>query len=113
MASQRIFSSAILTVISLMMASLYLQSPYQLWILMAGIGLITGSVYKIGQRHVITGFGIGIAINLIREVFMYGPAIVEVTGLVYAAGYLFAVATTISVRTLIIKFTKPEEPVTT
>jgi hypothetical protein len=89
-----------------MVASLYLQSPYQLWMLMAGLGLITGAVYKVGQRHVITGFGIGITITLFREVFTYGAGIIEITGLVYAAGYLFAVATTLTVRMLILKFTK-------
>jgi hypothetical protein len=89
-----------------MVASLYLQSPYQLWILMASLGLITGVVFKIGQRHVITGFGIGITITLFREVFTYGAGIIEITGLVYAAGYLFAVATTLTVRTLLVKLSK-------
>lgn len=106
MPTQRILSAALLTAISLMVASLYLSSPYQVWLLMAGVGAITGIAYRVGQRHVITGFGIGIAMTLVREALMYGPQMIELTGLVYAAGYLFAVATTISLRTLIIKFSK-------
>jgi hypothetical protein len=106
MPTQRIFTTAVLTVISLMIASMYLQSPYQLWLLMAGLGLVTGAAFKTGQRHVITGFGIGITITLFREVFMYGAVIIEITGLVYAAGYLFAVATTLAVRGLMLKFSQ-------
>lgn len=109
MPTQRIFSAAVLITIALMIAGLYLQSPFQLWLLMAGVGLITGVAYRTGQRHVVTGFGFGIAITLIREALMYGPQMIEVTGLVYAAGYLFAVATTVTARTLILKLTKPKE----
>ncbi|EAR07846.1 hypothetical protein [Reinekea blandensis] len=106
MPMQRIFPTTILTLLCLFAAGLWLQSPYQLWILMALLGLVTGTVFLTGQRHVITGFGLGIAITLLREIGMYGPGIIEVTGLVYAAGYLFAVATTISMRTLRVKFSR-------
>jgi hypothetical protein len=109
MPTQRIFSAALLTAIALMIASLYFTSPYQVWLLLAGVGAVTGIAYRTGQRHVVTGFGIGIAMTLVREALMYGPQMIEITGLVYAAGYLFAVATTISMRTLIIKLKK--EPV--
>jgi len=99
MPSQRIFASAVMITLALLAASMLLQSPYQLWGLMAGVGLITGLSYKTGQRHVITGFGIGIALTLVREAITYG-SLIEVTAPVYAAGYLFAVATTLSMRSI-------------
>ncbi|WP_196158846.1 hypothetical protein [Reinekea sp. G2M2-21] len=99
----RIATAAIFTAILLMLASLYFQSPYQLWASMAGLGVITGAFFTQGQRHVITGFGLGIAVTLLREVVMYDAAMIQVTAPVYAAGYLFAVATTVSVRALIRK----------
>lgn len=100
----RLLSSAILTAILLMLCSLYLNSPYQLWLAMAGLGVITGLVFKTGQRYVISGYGMGIALTLIREVMMYGTDIIQVTALAYAAGYLFAVATTITTRMLLTRF---------
>ncbi len=109
MQAQRILITAFLTAFGLFIASQFLQSPYQLWCLMACIGVITGLVFKTGQRHVITGFGLGIAITLFREIFTYGISIIELTGLVYAAGYLFAIATSIAVRTIALKLTKPQQ----
>lgn len=108
MPMQRIFATTILTLLSLFAAGLWLQSPAQLWLLMAVIGAITGSAFPSGQRHVVTGFGLGISITLIREVLTYGPGIIEMTGLVYASGYLFAVASTLTVRTLIQKLRTPK-----
>lgn len=101
MAIQRITTAAILMTLGLFTASLFLQSPHQLWLLMAGVGLITGVSFKLGQRHVITGFGLGIAITLLRESLIYGH-LIKVTAPVYAAGYLFAVATTLLVSYLIL-----------
>ena len=101
MAIQRITTGAILMTLSLFTASLFLNSPYQLWGLMAVVGLITGVSFRLGQRHVITGFGIGIALTLAREALTYGQ-LVKVTAPVYAAGYLFAVATTLLVSYLLL-----------
>lgn len=101
MAIQRITTAAILMTLGLFTASLFLQSPYQLWLLMAAVGLITGISFKLGQRHVITGFGLAIAITLLREALTYGQ-LIKVTAPVYAAGYLFAVATTLLVSYLIL-----------
>ena len=106
---QRLMTSAVLTLIALLIAGLYLQSPYQIWLLMAVLGAVTGLAYRAGQRHVVTGFAVGISLTLIREALTYGPDIVRVTGLVYAAGYLFAAATTISVRALMLKI-RPQQP---
>lgn len=97
----RLVSGAVLMALALFVASFYLTSPYQLWILMAAIGLATGICFKLGQRHVISGFGIGIAATLTREAISYGE-VVKVTAPVYAAGYLFAVATTLLISYLII-----------
>ncbi len=108
MPTQRIFSAAVLTLIALMIAGLYFQSPYHIWMLMAGLGVITGIAFRQGQRHVISGFAIGVALTLVRESFTYGADIVQVTGLVYAAGYLFAAATSISVRAIMLKI-KPQQ----
>lgn len=101
MAMQRILTAAVLTIILLLVAGIWLQSPYQLWIAMTVLGVITGIAFKTGQRHVVTGFGVGIFVTLIREILIYGSGLLEITGPVYAAGYLFAVATTIAVRYLV------------
>ncbi|MEJ2065886.1 MAG: hypothetical protein P8X74_21835 [Reinekea sp.] len=66
--------------------------------------------FRTGQRHIITGFGLGIMLTLVREILTYGPDVVRMTGLVYAAGYLFAVATTIALRTLVLKI-RPDHQV--
>jgi hypothetical protein len=107
---QRIFTAAILTLISLLIAGLYFQSPYHIWLLMAALGAVTGIAFRTGQRHIITGFGLGIMLTLVREILTYGPDVVRMTGLVYAAGYLFAVATTIALRTLVLKI-RPDHQV--
>lgn len=101
MAIQRITTGAILMTLCLLAASMFLTSPYQLWVLMAVVGLITGISFKLGQRHVISGFGLGIAITMMRDLLSYGD-VVKVTAPVYAAGYLFAVATTLLVSYLIL-----------
>jgi hypothetical protein len=101
MANHRIFTAVMLTVISLMFSGIFLNSPYQVWMVMAAIGLITGISFKTGQRHVITGFGIGLALTLLREYFTYGD-VIRMTAPVYLAGYLFAIATSLAVRTLLI-----------
>ena len=103
---QKILLGATLTTILLLVAGLLLQSPYQLWVAMAVLGAITGLSFKTGQRHIITGFGLGIALTLLREIFMFDARLVSVTAPVYAAGYLFAVATTISLRAIMVKLMK-------
>ncbi|MDN3647640.1 hypothetical protein QWZ13_01805 [Reinekea marina] len=99
MANQQLFTTVILTLISLIFAGMLLSSPYQVWMVLAAIGLITGLLFKGGQRHVITGFAIGIALTLVREYMSYGE-VVRVTAPVYLAGYLFAIATSLFVRTV-------------
>jgi hypothetical protein len=108
MPTQRIMTSAVLTLIALLAAGMFFQSPYHIWLLMVLLGAITGVSFRTGQRHVITGFALGITLTLIREAITYGPDIVRMTGLVYAAGYLFAAATTISIRSIILKL-KPQQ----
>ena len=105
---QRILTSAVLTALLLFIANLYLQSPYQLWVAMAILGVITGSLFRQGQRHVITGFGLGIAITLLREVFIVDASLIRITAPVYAAGYLFAVAGTLSLRLMIVRWLKSD-----
>jgi len=105
---QRISTSAVLTTILLLTAGLFLTSPYQLWIAMALLGVVTGILFRSGQRHVITGFGLGIAITLVREIFMYDASLIKVTAPVYAAGYLFAVAGTLTARGVLSKIIKPK-----
>lgn len=104
MPTHRIMTSTLLTLIALLAAGFYLQSPYQIWLLFALLGVITGISFRSGQRHVITGFALGITLTLIRETLTYGPDIIRITGLIYAAGYLFAAATTVAVRALLVKF---------
>ena len=103
---QRILSSALLTALLLFIASLYLQSPYQLWVAMAVLGAITGILFRHGQRHVITGFGLGIALTLLREILMFDASLIKITAPVYAAGYLFAVAGTLTLRTIAARLSK-------
>lgn len=101
MANHRIFTAVILTVISLLFAGMFLNSPYQVWMVMSALGLITGVSFRIGQRHVITGFGIGLALTIVREYLTYGD-IIRMTAPVYFAGYLFAIATSLLVRTALV-----------
>ena len=100
MANYRIFTAAILTLLSLVFAGILLNSPYQVWMVMAALGLITGISFREGQRHVITGFGIGLVLTLVREYLTYGD-IIRMTAPVYLAGYLFAIATSLLVRTFL------------
>ena len=105
MTIQRVFSAAILMMLVLFAAGLLFSSPYQLWGAMAAVGAITGISYKIGQRHVISGLGLGIALALVREVLTYGADVAQLTAPAYAAGYLFAVASTLALRYLRLRFT--------
>lgn len=95
----RIMSTAVITLLSLLAADMLLQSPYQVWLMMATLGVVTGFAHPKGQRHVITGFGLGITLTIIREAITYGP-LIKVTAPVFLAGYLFAIATSLAVRTI-------------
>lgn len=97
---QRMLTAAVMMLLALVLASLFLKSSTQLWILMASVGAATGLIFKTGQRNVISGFSIAVLLTLLREWLMYGQEVVSITALVYVVGYLFAAATTVTIRFL-------------
>jgi len=94
---QRIAIGAVAMVMATQFAARMAQSPTQLLVVLGVTGLILGGLFRTGHRHLITGYAIGLGLTLVFEFITVGP-IIQLTGPVYVAGYLFAAAAGLSAR---------------
>lgn len=96
---QRIAIAAVAMVMAAQFAARLAQSPTQLLIMLGLTGLVLGGLFRTGHRHLITGYAIGLGVTLMFEFITLGP-VIQLTGPVYLAGYLFAAAAGLTARFL-------------
>ncbi len=94
---QRIALAAVAMVLAAQFAAQMAQSPTQLLVVLGMVGLVLGGLFRTGHRHLITGYAIGLVLTMIFEFITIGP-IIQMTGPVYVAGYLFATAAGLTAR---------------
>ncbi|WP_115667157.1 hypothetical protein [Saccharospirillum mangrovi] len=96
---QRMAIAAISLFMMAQFGAQFAQSPLQLLIGFAAVGLVLGFLFRTGHRYLISGYAFGLVAMMLMD-FIIGGALVKVTGPVYVAGYLFASAAGISIRFL-------------
>lgn len=94
---QRVAIAAVAMVMVAQFAARVAQSPTQLLIALGVTGLVLGGLFRTGHRHLITGYAIGLIVTMVFEFITIGP-IIQLTGPIYVAGYLFAAAAGLTAR---------------
>lgn len=84
--------SAFTVALLLGFAGFLFTAPWQIWLGMGVLGLVLGGVFYRDAKRLATGLMAGVVIALIRDVLLWGAAIAKLSLLIYAAAFLFALA---------------------